>query len=347
MASLLSGVPEQGAPPLHDPDATASVIRPPPADPDATTTVAPRAGSLGAGAPAFPVASWDRFEPIRFLGQGAMGKVFLARDVRLQREVAIKFVHGDDPGSLARLVMEARAQARVTHERVCKVFEVGEVLGEVYIAMQFIDGEPLSAVADGLSVEQKARLVRDAALGLHEAHRQGIVHRDVKPANIMVVRTEDGDLGALRDGLRGRAIAERGRHPDRHGAGDPALHGPRAGPWRGEPARPPGRRLQPGRHALRGAHGPAPHPRRQRARRDSEDRHRGAAGAARHRSRHPGRPRGHRRQVPGEGPRCPLRLGARAGRGSRIASSPASRWRPVRRGPGTGCASGSGSIGGR
>jgi serine/threonine-protein kinase len=123
-----------------------------------------------------------------------MGKVFLARDVRLQRDVAIKFVHGDDPASLSRLVSEARAQARVSHERVCKVFEVGEVQGEVYIAMQFIDGEPLGAVKDRISVEQKARLLQGAALGLHEAHRQGIVHRDIKPANIMVVHTEDGNL---------------------------------------------------------------------------------------------------------------------------------------------------------
>ena len=202
LASLLDSV--QGAPPPltagdtpappADPDATASVIAPAAADPDATSTAAPCAGRLGAGPPAFPVAGWDRYQPLRFLGQGGMGKVFLARDVRLQRDVAIKFVHGDDPGSLSRLVSEARAQARVSHERVCKVFEVGEVQGEVYIAMQFIDGEPLGAVAGRISVEQKARLVQGAALGLHEAHRQGIVHRDIKPANIMVVRTEDGDL---------------------------------------------------------------------------------------------------------------------------------------------------------
>ncbi len=144
--------------------------------------------------PAFPVTAWDRYLPLRFLGQGGMGKVFLARDVRLQREVAIKFVRGDGRGSIARLVAEARAQARVSHERVCKVHEVGEVQGEVYIAMQFIDGEPLGAMADRLGVEQKARMVREAALGVHEAHRQGIIHRDLKPSNVMVARGEDGDL---------------------------------------------------------------------------------------------------------------------------------------------------------
>jgi eukaryotic-like serine/threonine-protein kinase len=155
--------------------------------PDAPSAVPPEE-------PAFPVTGWDRYVPLRFLGQGGMGKVFLARDVRLQREVAIKFVHGDGRGSIARLVAEARAQARVIHERVCKVYEVGEVQGEVYIAMQFIDGETLGAMADRLGVEQKARMVREAALGVHEAHRQGIIHRDLKPSNVMVARGEDGDL---------------------------------------------------------------------------------------------------------------------------------------------------------
>ncbi len=160
---------------------------------DATWSLgAPSAGTPEE--PAFPVAGWERYLPLRFLGQGGMAKVFLARDVRLQREVAIKFVHGDGRGSIARLIAEARAQARVSHERVCKVYEVGEVQGEVYIAMQFIDGEPLGAMADRLGVEQKARMVRDAALGVHEAHCQGIIHRDLKPSNVMVARGEDGDL---------------------------------------------------------------------------------------------------------------------------------------------------------
>jgi eukaryotic-like serine/threonine-protein kinase len=62
---------------------------------------------------------------------------------RLRRDVAIKFVRGDAPGAVDRLVAEARAQARVSHDRVCKVYEVGEIAGEVYIAMQYIDGSTL------------------------------------------------------------------------------------------------------------------------------------------------------------------------------------------------------------
>jgi serine/threonine-protein kinase len=140
------------------------------------------------------VTGWDRYQPIRFLGQGGMGMVFLARDTRLHRNVAIKFVRGDDPASVPRFLTEARAQARVSHERVCKVYEVGEIQGQVFIAMAYIDGEPLSVLASQIAFEQKARILRDVALGVHEAHRQGIVHRDLKPANIMVDRTEDGEL---------------------------------------------------------------------------------------------------------------------------------------------------------
>jgi len=153
---------------------------------------APPPGAAASDVPAFPVPSWDRYTSVRFLGQGGMGKVFLARDPRLRREVAIKFVHGDNPEHVRRLIIEARAQAQVDHDRVCKVHEVGEVEGKVYIAMQYIDGKQIGAIAGELTLEQKVMLVRGAAEGIHEAHRAGIIHRDVKPSNIMVERTADG-----------------------------------------------------------------------------------------------------------------------------------------------------------
>ncbi|HEX3481297.1 MAG TPA: serine/threonine-protein kinase [Kofleriaceae bacterium] len=143
---------------------------------------------------AFPVPGWDRYEPIRLLGQGGMGRVFLVRDLRLERNVAIKFVRGDDPELARRIVAEARAQARVNDDRVCKVYEVGEVRGRVYIAMQHIDGQPLSELVDELTFEQKAIVMRGAALGVAEAHRAGLIHRDLKPSNIMVERGADGEL---------------------------------------------------------------------------------------------------------------------------------------------------------
>ncbi|WP_275975950.1 serine/threonine-protein kinase [Geothrix terrae] len=162
--------------------------------------------AAGSGPPAFPVPGWDRYECLGFLGQGGMGKVFRCRDRRLGRMVAIKFVRLDDDRHLARFMLEARAQARVDHDHVCKVFEVGEVEGRVFIAMQCLGGRPFDLAAADLSLEQRAMVVRDAALGVQEAHRVGIIHRDLKPSNIMVERTEDGalrtfvmDFGLARD----------------------------------------------------------------------------------------------------------------------------------------------------
>ncbi len=144
--------------------------------------------------PEFPVKDWDRYEYLGFLGQGGMGMVFLARDRRLGREVAIKFVRIGDDRHIERFLVEARAQARVDHEHVCKVFEVGEVDGRVFISMQHIAGSSLEVAGPGLSLEQKVVALRNAARGVHEAHRMGIIHRDLKPANIMVERAEDGSF---------------------------------------------------------------------------------------------------------------------------------------------------------
>ncbi|MET0405282.1 MAG: protein kinase, partial [Cystobacter sp.] len=165
------------------------------------------------GVPAFPVSGWDRYRCVRFLGEGGMGRVFLARDPRLHRDVALKFVRGEDAGLTQRFLSEARAQARVNHERVCKVYEVGEVQGRVYIAMQFIEGRTLGTLARELSLEQRVLVLRGAAEGVHEAHRVGLIHRDLKPSNIMVERAEDGtlrpyvmDFGLARDWNDGATV---------------------------------------------------------------------------------------------------------------------------------------------
>ncbi len=144
--------------------------------------------------PEFPVKDWDRYECLGFLGQGGMGMVFRARDRKLGREVAIKFVRIENKRHVERFMVEARAQARVDHEHVCKVFEVGEVEGRVFITMQYIAGASLDLWADELSMEQMVIVLRDAARGVHEAHRVGIIHRDLKPSNIMVEKAEDGSL---------------------------------------------------------------------------------------------------------------------------------------------------------
>ncbi len=119
-----------------------------------------------------------------------MGAVYRARDRQLQREVALKVLLRQGDESAQRMLREARAQARLDHENICKVFEAGTGDGVCHIAMQFIDGAPLRAAAEQMTLEEKVRVVRQVALALHEAHRQGLVHRDVKPSNIMVEERE-------------------------------------------------------------------------------------------------------------------------------------------------------------
>ena len=155
----------------------------------------------------FPVASWDRYEFLKLLGRGGMGAVYKARDLKIDRIVALKFVRGDDEHLLARFLQEARAQARINHPGVCKVLEVGEVEGKPYIAMQFVDGMSLAQARQVLSMEEKAAVIRAAAEALHAAHQAGIIHRDVKPANIMIEQRADQvwhpvvmDFGIAREG---------------------------------------------------------------------------------------------------------------------------------------------------
>ncbi|WP_224361502.1 serine/threonine-protein kinase [Hyalangium versicolor] len=189
------------------------------ANPSEADTLPPAGTAHGHGTPAagaFPVPGWERYQFVRLLGEGGMGQVFLSYDPRLRRNVALKFVRGQGPELVSRLISEARAQARVDHESVCHVHEVGEVQGLPYIAMQHVNGHPLSSFTDTLTVTQKAMVVRDAALGIHAAHGVGLIHRDIKPSNILVEQTPEGrlrpyvlDFGLARD-WRSKGLTETG-----------------------------------------------------------------------------------------------------------------------------------------
>jgi hypothetical protein len=150
------------------------------------------AAQTASSEPAFPLPNWERYQPVRFLGQGGMGVVFLAYDPRLRRNVALKFVRESSLELSQRFLSEARAQARVQHERVCEMYEVGEVQGRAYIAMQYVEGRSLGQLAPELTLERKIRVMRDVAEGVHAAHRAGLIHRDLKPSNVLVERTEEG-----------------------------------------------------------------------------------------------------------------------------------------------------------
>ena len=122
-----------------------------------------------------------------------MGAVYKARDLRLHRSVAIKFLRSSQAGSLdtrqrRRFDREARAQASIEHPHICKIYEVGEVEGQPYIAMQLISGTPLSAQQQTMGQREKVRVIQKVAEALHAAHLQNLIHRDIKPANVTTER---------------------------------------------------------------------------------------------------------------------------------------------------------------
>lgn len=168
-----------------------------------------------------------RYEDIRPIGEGSMGTVYRARDPRQDRDIAIKLLKSDDPADTRRFMREAQSQARIQHENVCHVYEVGIADGEPYIAMELIDGEPLDILHHRMTLEEKVKVIREVAAALHEAHRLGMVHRDVKPGNIMVITAQDGsfkpyvvDFGLARD------IASTGASTQNGIVGTPAYMSP-------------------------------------------------------------------------------------------------------------------------
>ncbi len=165
----------------------------------------PRAAAPAANAE-IPPSLRERFEAFELIGRGGMGAVYKAHDFRLRRSVAVKLLFAGDPGSQGGFLHEARSQARLLHPRVCEVFEAGVADHVPFIVMRHVAGGSLDKVGPTIPLEEKARIVRDIAFALHEAHRLGMVHRDVKPGNVLVERGEDGawrsyiaDFGIARD----------------------------------------------------------------------------------------------------------------------------------------------------
>ena len=139
---------------------------------------------------------WERYQKLRLLGFGGGGMVFEAFDPRLERNVALKFIWAGEKGA-EHALQEARAQAKVDHPNVVKVFEVDHILGLPYFAMQLVEGPPLSTLRGRLDSREVAALLQQVAQGLDAAHRSGLVHLDIKPGNILVDSTQPDRLHAL------------------------------------------------------------------------------------------------------------------------------------------------------
>lgn len=143
------------------------------------------------------------------LGEGGMGVVYRAHDPRLDRQVAIKVLAADltsDADARERLRREAVAAAALDHPYICKVFEIGEHGGALYVVMEYIPGQTLHArmLADRLTLPETLRLFSEIAEALQEAHARRFLHRDLKPSNIML--TEQGHIKILDFGLAKRLV---------------------------------------------------------------------------------------------------------------------------------------------
>jgi serine/threonine protein kinase len=145
------------------------------------------------------------YEIVDELGRGGMGIVYKARQVRLQRLVAVKLIRDTAlaaPHNLARFRIEIEAAARMQHPNIVEIYDAGEHAGQPYLAMELITGLRLDQQLSGRPQppRQAADLIRMLALAVQHAHAQQVVHRDLKPANVMLQKTELGPQGSgIRD----------------------------------------------------------------------------------------------------------------------------------------------------
>lgn len=152
----------------------------------------------------------ERYRVVGLLGRGGMGEVYRADDLTLHQTVALKFLPRElagDERRLERLRNEVRVARQVSHPNVCRVYDIGEIDGRPYLSMEYIDGEDLSSLLrriGRLPKDKATDMARQICAGLTAAHEKGVVHRDLKPMNVMIdgrgkVRITDFGLAALLD----------------------------------------------------------------------------------------------------------------------------------------------------
>jgi tetratricopeptide (TPR) repeat protein len=156
-----------------------------------------------------------RYRIVTRIGRGGMGEVWRADDLVLETPVALKLIHQNSPDTRERIIDEARLSRQITHPAVCRVFDVGEAEGEIFLSMELVQGEDLAALlrrVGRLPSEKVLDIGRQLCAGLAAAHAQGVLHRDLKPANILVdqngsVRIADFGIAVVADETRRDMLA--------------------------------------------------------------------------------------------------------------------------------------------
>jgi len=161
----------------------------------------------------------ERYRIVGLLGQGGMGEVYRANDLKLGQPVALKFLPqatAKNQQMLARFHAEARIARQVSHPNVCRVYDIGEADGSTFLSMEYVDGENLHSLLrriGRLPPDKAVEIARKLCAGLAAAHDKGVLHRDLKPANIMIdgrgqVLIADFGLAALAGQLDGTNVRE-------------------------------------------------------------------------------------------------------------------------------------------
>jgi serine/threonine-protein kinase len=155
----------------------------------------------------------DRYRIVALAGRGGMGEVYRAEDLKLEQEVALKFLPAalvQDAGALARFRREVRIARQVSHPNVCRVFDIGDWAGVPFLTMEYVDGEDLAVLLRRIGrfpADRGTEIARQVCAGLAAAHDHGVIHCDLKPSNVMLdargrVRITDFGLAGLAGDLR-------------------------------------------------------------------------------------------------------------------------------------------------
>jgi len=194
-----------------------TLARPPEETPTVVVSEPPTMGQLAPGA-----ILGGRYRVVSLIGSGGMGAVYRGDDLKLGQPIAMKFLRRTSEMRERMLYDEVRIGRQVSHPNICRLYDIAEVDGQIFITMEFVDGEDLASLLrriGRLPHDKAASVARDLCAGLAAAHEMGVIHRDLKPGNVMI----DG-RGRARITDFGLAVAESAR--EQAAAGTPAYMAP-------------------------------------------------------------------------------------------------------------------------